>query len=294
MKISEILKNKKTFSFEVFPPKKDNQGDVVKLFSTIDKLKALRPDFISVTYGAGGNNTKNTVLIADYIKNNAGIEALAHLTGGPSNKQTVLSVLKELKEKNIDNILSLRGDKPKDLDIAYCETFKHATDLNEFIKFNDYDFCLGGACYPEAHPEALNLHEDLQNALLKQQSGAEFFITQVFYNNDYFYRFIREARKIGITIPIIPGIMPLVTHSQIERTVKMTGANIPLSLRTMIERFENDKEAIREIGINYAVYQIIDLISNDVDGIHLYIMNNFNNAFEIYDKIKNVIEKELR
>lgn len=294
MKISEILKKKKTLSFEVFPPKKDNLEDINKLFSTIEKLKKYNPDYISVTYGAGGNNTKNTVMIADYLKNKAGIEPLAHLTGGPSSKEDIIRVCDELKEKGIENILALRGDKPKDLDIPYCETFLHATDLMKFIKDSNYSFTLAGACYSEGHPECDSLYADLLNMKKKQDEGCEFLVTQLFFDNNYFYRLLREARKIGITIPIIPGIMPLTTASQIERTMKMTGAAIPLTLRSMIERYKDDKATIREIGINYAVSQILDLLANDVDGIHIYIMNNFDNAKEILDKIGNVIAKEMR
>lgn len=294
MKIKDILNNKKTLSFEVFPPKKENQDDITSLLSTIDSLKEFNPDFISVTYGAAGNNTKNTVFIADYIKNKANIEALAHLTGGPSDFETIDKILKELKDANIENIMSLRGDRPKDLNIDYCKHFKHATDLNQYIKQKGYDFCLGNACYPEGHFEADTLYDDLINLKKKQDSGAEFFITQVFYDNNYFYRLLREARKIGITIPIIPGIMPLTTQKQVQNTVKLTGSSVPLTLRAMIERFKDDKEAIREIGINYAVSQILDLLANDVDGIHIYIMNNYKNAYEICSKISNVLKKEMK
>jgi len=294
VKISEILKKKKTLSFEVFPPKKGREDDLENLFRTIDMVKKFNPDFISVTYGAGGNNSKNTAVIADYLKNTAHIEPLAHLTGGPSTPEEILNVLKDLKDKGIENILALRGDKPKDLDIEYCKDFPHATDLMDYIKKNKYNFCLAGACYPEGHTECDTLYADLLNLKKKQDSGAEFLITQVFYDNNYFYRLIREARKIGITVPIIPGIMPLTTKASVERTVKLTGAAVPLTLRAMIERFKDDKEAIREIGINYAVSQILDLLANDVDGIHIYILNNFNNAKEIYDKMAHVFEKEMK
>ncbi len=293
MKISEILKKKKTLSFEVFPPKSGVE-DLEKLYKTIDLVKSYNPDFISVTYGAAGSTSKNTALIADYIKNKAHIEPLAHLTGGPSTKEDIQYVLSDLKSKNIENILALRGDKPKDLDIEYCKEFAHATDLMNFIKENESNFSFAGACYPEGHTECDTLYDDLLNLKKKQDCGAEFFITQVFYDNSYFYRFLREARKIGITIPIIPGIMPLTTKSSVERTVKLTGAAVPLSLRSMIERFKDDKEAIREIGINYAVSQILDLLANDVDGIHLYIMNNYLNAKEICDKIYHVLQKEMK
>lgn len=294
MRIGEILKKKKTLSFEVFPPKKGQEEDLIKLFETITGIKEFKPDFVSVTYGAGGNNSKNSAEIADYLKNKAGIEPLAHLTGGPSTKEEIISVLTDLKSRGIENILALRGDKPKDLDIEYCKDFKHATDLIVFIKENKFDFSIAGACYPEGHVECDTLYEDLLNLKKKQDAGCEFFITQVFYDNNYFYRLVREAKKIGITIPIIPGIMPLTTKTSIERTVKLTGAAVPLTLRAMIERYKDDKETIREIGINYAVSQILDLLANDVDGIHLYIMNNYNNAYEIISKISRVIEKEMK
>ena len=294
MRIGELLKKKKTLSFEVFPPKKGQEEDLIKLFETINGIKDFKPDFVSVTYGAGGNNSKNSAEIADFLKNKAGIEPLAHLTGGPSTKEEIISVLTDLKSRGIENILALRGDKPKDLDIEYCKDFKHATDLIDFIKENKFDFSIAGACYPEGHIECDTLYEDLLNLKKKQDAGCEFFITQVFYDNNYFYRLVREAKKIGITIPIIPGIMPLTTKTSIERTVKLTGAAVPLTLRAMIERYKDDKETIREIGINYAVSQILDLLANDVDGIHLYILNNYNNAYEIISKISRVIEKEMK
>ena len=293
MKISNILKNKKTLSFEVFPPKKDNESDLNKLFDTIIKLKEFNPDFISVTYGAGGNNTKNTVEIASFLKNVANIEPLAHLTGGPSSYEDVDNICKSLYDKNIENILVLRGDKPINMDIPYCKYFSHATELAKYIKKNN-DFTLAGACYPEGHPESVSLYQDLLYMKLKQDEGCEFYITQVFYDNEYYYRLIREARKIGITVPILPGIMPLTTLSQVERTMKLTGAAIPLSLRLMLERYKDDKDTIREIGINYAVSQILDLLANDVDGIHIYIMNKYENAKEIIDRIGNIIKKEMR
>ncbi len=292
MKIAEILKRKKTLSFEVFPPKKDSK-DIDSLYKTIDELALLNPDWISVTYGAGGNNTKNTVAIASYVKNKANIEALAHLTGGPSSPEDVDRVCEELIENNIENILALRGDKPIDMDIEYLKHFKYASELQTYIS-NKYDnFCLGGACYPEGHSECESLYEDILNLKIKQDAGAKFFITQVFYDNDYFYRLVREARKMGITVPIIAGILPLTNSKQAIKTIKLTGCSIPLSLRSMIERFKDDKQAIREIGINYAVYQILDLFANDVDGVHLYVMNNSSTAKEIIEKISNVLKKEL-
>ncbi len=293
MKISDILQKKKTLSFEIYPPKKDSK-DIDQIFKTIDRLALLKPDFMSVTYGALGNNTKNTVEIASYIKNKANIEALAHLTGGPSSFLDIDNILNLLNENKLDNILALRGDKPLDSNIEYLKYFNHASDLLTYIKNKDYDFCLAGACYPEGHNECNSLYEDLLNLKIKQDMGASFFITQIFFDNDYFYRLLREARKMGITIPIIPGIMPLVNSKQILNTIKMTGCSIPLSLRTMIERFQNDKEAMRQIGINYSITQIIDLLANDVDGIHLYVMNNAVVAEEIINGISHVLAKVMQ
>lgn len=289
MKIDEILSKKRTLSFEVYPPKKDDEN-YEKLLRTIDELKELNPDWISVTYGASGSSSKKTALIASYIKNEAKIEPLAHLTGGPSTKEDIDRLVKEYKEINVENILALRGDKPKDLDIPYCEVFKHATDLQEYLQKDN--FCLGAACYPEGHPECDTLFDDLINMKKKEDAGAKFFITQLFYDNSYYYRLVNEARKIGIKAPIIPGIMPITNVKNIKKTKEMCGNTISLEFRNMIETYKDNPIVMEEIGLNYAVYQIIDLISNGAPGIHLYIMNNAKIAKEIYKRLENVF-KEL-
>ena len=283
MKIQEILTRKRTLSFEVFPPKKEG-SEKEALFQTIDRLKSLNPDFISVTYGAGGSNARSAVEIAGHIKS-TGIEPLAHITGGPSAPSDIDNVTAELKRLNIENILALRGDKPADYTAEYCKHFKHATDLMTYIKG---DFCIGGACYPEGHSECSTLHEDLLNLRHKQDSGAAFLITQIFYDNSYYYRLVNEAVKAGVTIPIIPGIMPLVNPKNIARIKSMCGSTIPLDFRNMIETYSDNPAVMREIGINYAVYQIIDLIAKGAPGIHLYIMNRADTAIEIYGRLKNV------
>ena len=290
MKIEEILKNKRTLSFEVFPPKKTGEDSMDKIFKTIDELKSLKPDYISVTYGANGSNRTSNVEIESYIKNHCGIEALAHLTGGPSTKEDIDNIVKRLKEENIDNILALRGDKPKDYMEEYCKEFKHATDLMEYIK--DKDFCVAGACYPEGHIECDSLYQDLAYMKEKERLGAKFFVTQVFYDNEYYYRLVSEARKIGITSPIIPGIMPLVSPKSIPSIKMMCGASIPLAFRNMLEVYKDNPLLLEEFGINYAVYQIIDLIAKGAPGIHLYIMNRASIAKKIYMRLENVF-KEL-
>lgn len=286
MRIDEILKNKRTLSFEVFPPKKED-GEKAELLRTIDSLKDLNPDFISVTYGAGGANARGAVEIAGHIKS-VGIEPLAHITGGPSSPSDIDAVTEELKHLGVENILALRGDRPKDYTAEYCKHFKHATDLMEYIKG---DFCVGAACYPEGHTECSTLQEDLVNLKKKQDCGAEFLVTQIFYDNSYYYRLIHEAGKVGITVPIIPGIMPLVSAKNIARIKTMCGSTIPLDFRNMIETYAENSAVMREIGLNYAVYQIIDLIAKGAPGVHLYIMNRADTAIQIYDRLRSVFSE---
>jgi methylenetetrahydrofolate reductase (NADPH) len=242
-----------------------------------------------VTYGASGSNSKDNAAIAGYIKNELGIEALAHLTGGPSTPADIDAVVARLKEKGIENILALRGDKPKDYESEYCKHFAHATDLEMYLE--KYGFTLGAACYPEGHAECETLYADLANMKKKEECGAKFFITQIFYDNEYYYRLVNEARKIGITSPIIPGIMPLVNVKNIARIKSMCGSTIPLEFRNMIEIYSEKPEIMEEIGLNFAVYQIIDLIAKGAPGIHLYIMNNARIAFEIQKRLEKVFDE---
>lgn len=289
MKINEILAKKRTLSFEVFPPKK-NDENCDKLLRTIDELKELNPDFISVTYGALGSNSKNTSRIAGYIKNEAGIEPLAHITAGPSSYEDIDRLLEEYRALNIENVLALRGDKPIDADIEYCKYFKHATDLQEYMKGKGFN--IAAACYPEGHQECDSLYEDLKYMKMKEDLGATFFITQVFYDNSYYYRLVNEARRIGIKSPIIPGIMPYARNSNLKKVQKMCGSTIPLDFRNMVERYKDNPILLEEIGFNYAAYQIIDLIAKGAPGVHLYTMNNARVAKEVCKRIENVI-KEL-
>lgn len=286
MRIDEILKNKRTLSFEVFPPKKVG-GEREALLRTIDRLKELTPDFISVTYGAGGSNAGEAVEISGYIKS-VGIEPLAHITGGPSSPADVDRVTARLKELNVENVLALRGDRPQDYTAEYCKHFTHATDLMDYMGSS---FCMGAACYPEGHTECETLQQDIKNLVKKQQCGAKFFITQIFYDNQYYYRLVHEAGKAGVTVPIIPGIMPLVNAKNIARIKSMCGSTIPLDFRNMIETYAENPAVMREIGLNYAVYQIIDLIAKGAPGVHLYIMNKADTAAEIYKRLQNVFNE---
>ena len=288
MRIDGILSQKRTLSFEVFPPKKGAE-EQDKLLAVIDGLKEFSPDFISVTYGAGGSNSKNTVEIADYIQNTARITALAHITGGPSTPADVDGVARALRERGVENVLCLRGDRPVGYEAEYCRYFPHASDLAEYLA--PYSFTLGAACYPEGHTDCESLYAGLVNMKKKEEAGAKFFITQIFYDNSYYYRLVNEARRIGITSPILPGIMPLVNPKNIRRIKEMCGSTIPLEFRNMIEIYSSRPAVMEEIGYNYAVYQIIDLIAKGAPGVHLYVMNNLRTAQAICSRIGRVLHE---
>lgn len=291
MKINELLKQKTTLSFEVFPPKNKN-GDITFIYQTIEGLAHLKPDFISVTYGAGGSTIGKTIEIANTIKSQYGIEAVAHLTCISSSKQDVLSFCDELKKANVENILALRGDVPMDeTDANLPNDFAYAKDLISFIKENyKDDFCISGACYPEVHQEADCFENDLKALKEKVDAGASYLITQICFDNNYFYRLVKEARKIGIDVPILAGVMPILNSKQLLKTAKLCGCSIPYQLSTMIETYYNHPDAMMEIGINYATHQIIDLIANGVDGIHIYTMNKPEIANRIFDNIPTVLK----
>lgn len=272
MKIPDILKKKKTLSFEIFPPKRQ-EDTFILIEDTIKELAVFAPDFISVTYGALGNTLSNSVEIARHIKRHTRSEPLAHLTCVSSDSAQVDAICRELKEAEIKNILVLRGDMPVDRERKHKD-FEHASDLSSFIsKRYATDFAFAGACYPEKHPEALSMKEDIRHLKMKQDAGMDYFITQLFFDNEVFYRFLLEARRAGVTIPIIPGIMPVANYKQLDGMIRITGAAIPLELRNYFDRYRHDKQALEEIGIIYTSHQILDLMANDVDGIHLYSMN---------------------
>ena len=285
MRIADKFKEKKTvFSFEVFPPKKTSPINTV--FNALEQMKNLSPDYFSVTYGAGGSNPDNTVEIASKIKNDYGIEALAHLTCINSAKSDIDAVLDNLKANNINNILALRGDLSPD--ISPKTDFKYAGELCSYIKSRD-GFNVAGACYPEVHIEAENQVEDILNLKKKVDAGAEFLITQLFFDNSVFYRFIEHAKIAGINVPIEAGIMPVTNKKQIERMVSMCGVSLPSKFAKIMQKYENNPEALRDAGIAYSVEQIVDLLANDVDGIHLYTMNNPYVA----EKIKKAVDALL-
>lgn len=279
--IAEILSSgKQVLSFEVFPPKKD--GDFDTAFEVLDALSALSPDFISVTYGAGGSKSKKTIEIASYIQNKLNIPALSHLTCVGSKRTELLSVINQLKENNLDHVLALRGDRPKDMTDEQYSTrdFAHASDMMQFLKA-ETTLHYAGACYPEKHYEAFSRESDLLHLKEKQNAGAEFFITQLFFDNDYFYDFRERAARKGITVPICTGIMPITTPRQIGTTVSLSGSSVPKALADIIANYGDNAEDMRKAGIDYAIRQIRDLKENGVNGIHIYTMNKPQIAAEI-------------
>lgn len=292
MKISDILQKKRTFSFEVFPPNPQTSS-LTDIYATIDNLQHYQPDFISVTFKSSGNYSQDTIDLADYIRTRTTAEPLVHLTCGALAPSEVERLAQHLQSKQLENILALRGDQPTDFEGEYLKYYQHASELMEYLNRN-YNFCLAGACYAEGHIECSSLYDDLVNLKIKQDCGAKFFITQLFYDNHYYYRLVRAAKKMGITIPIIPGIMPLTTTKMFAKIMHMAGASIPFELRVLFDRFQGDKKAMYEIGIAYSVNQILELLANDADGIHIYTMNSSKVAGDIYQRIQNVIEKELR
>ena len=286
MQISRIFEQKKTvLSLEVFPPKKTSSIDTI--YTTLDDLKELRPDFISVTYGAGGNAGDTTTCeIASAIRNQYGIEPLAHLTCVNYTRNEMEKILDTLKINGIENILALRGDINPD--IPPKEEFHYASELVSFIRERG-DFHVSGACYPEGHISSESLVADVLNLKKKVDAGAEHLISQLFFDNSHFYSFLERARIAGIEVPIEAGIMPVVNKAQIERMVTLCGASLPAKFTKMMQRFEHSPEAMRDAGIAYAVDQIVDLISQGVDGIHLYTMNNSYIAKRIYGSISGLI-----
>lgn len=286
MRISSIYEKKKTvFSLEVFPPKKTSS--VESIYETLDGLRGINPDFISVTYGAGGNTAdSNTRNIAEIIKKEYGIESMAHLTCVSTTYSDAGIILNDFSEHGIENILALRGDISPDHPPK--NDFSHASDLAVFIK-NNGSFDIGGACYPETHAEAESSDRDIENLKIKIDSGVTFLVSQLFFNNRHFYDFSNKIVKAGINVPVSAGIMPVMNKKQIERMVTMCGASIPNKLSKLMMKYADDAESLKSAGIEYAVEQIEELVSFGVRGIHLYTMNNPEVGNSIYNSIKYLL-----
>ncbi len=287
MKITEILeKHKTTLSFEVFPPKtSDKYESVEKATAEIAKM---RPDFMSVTYGAGGGTSKFTVDIASNLKNNCNVTPLAHLTCVSSDEQTVRARLDELSAAGIENILALRGDIPKDAPPKAEWHYHHANELMQEIAARG-EFCIGGACYPEGHPESPNLDADIENLKRKLDAGCSFLTTQMFFDNYQFYRFMEKARASGIYVPIIAGIMPITNAKSIRRSCELSGTEMPRKFLNIVDRYGEDPESMLEAGIVYACAQIIDLFANGIKNVHVYTMNKPEVAARIRHDLAHII-----
>ena len=285
MKISEILKTKKAcLSFEVFPPKtKDNFQSVQ---SAVDEIASLNPDFMSVTYGAGGGTSDYTVAIAKHIKDEFNVTPLAHLSCISSDRADVAKKISSFKELGIENVLALRGDLPKDFNGNL--DYRYASELVEELK-SAGGFCIGGACYPEGHPESSTLFSDIENLKRKTDAGCDFLTTQMFFDNDVFYSFLSKVRDAGIYTPIIAGIMPVTNAKQIKRIVSLSGGTLPTRFRRIVDRFGDNPEAMTEAGIIYACEQIIDLYANGIKAVHVYSMNKPHVAKAIKANLSTII-----
>lgn len=292
MKISEILnKPENTLSFEVFPPKKEASFDSVK--NAIEQIAELEPSFMSVTYGAGGGTSKYTLDIAKDIKAKFGVPMLAHLTCVSSTKETVAEMINRFKEDGIRNVMALRGDIPAELASADRSAwpYTHAVQLIRELRESGVDFCIGGACYPEIHPESTDQHEDLIYLKEKVEAGCDFLTTQMFFDNNLMYNFLYKIRNAGIDVPVIPGIMPITKANQLERAIKLSGSLMPQRFKSLVDRFGSDDEAMLQAGVIYATEQIIDLFVNGINHVHVYSMNNPRIAAMIKDNLSSIVGK---
>ncbi|MCI7263270.1 MAG: methylenetetrahydrofolate reductase [NAD(P)H] [Clostridium sp.] len=286
MKIREILaQGQPTLSFEVFPPKvQDKYESVEKAAFEIARLK---PAFMSVTYGAGGGTSKYTVKIASDLQRECGVNALAHLTCVSSTKDEVRAVLQQLKEQGIENVLALRGDIPRDGQVK--TDYRYASQLIYDIKQFDPEICIGAACYPEGHVESVNKTVDIEHLKEKVEAGCDFVTTQMFFDNNILYNYLYRIREKGITVPVIAGIMPVTNVKQIERSCQMSGTYLPARFKAILDRFGDKPEAMKQAGIAYATEQIIDLIANHVNGIHVYSMNKPDVARQIKNNLSEIL-----
>ena len=292
MKLTELFQQQKLFlSFEVFPPKTDTAFENVK--AATEEIAKLKPSFMSVTYGAGGGTSKFTLDIAKNIKELYQVPTLAHLTCVSSTKETVRNKIKEIKEAGIENVMALRGDIPKELEGADRSgwDYKYAVDLIYELKEANEDFCIGCACYPEIHPESVNQKEDIWHLKQKVDAGCDFITTQMFFDNNLLYNFIYKIREAGITVPIIPGIMPITNANQVERAIKLSGSFMPQRFKSLVDKFGTDPSAMKQAGIAYATDQIIDLYANNITNVHVYSMNKPEVASKIQQNLSDILGK---
>ncbi len=292
MKIIDLLKKDTlSLSFEVFPPKTEAGFESVK--SATEEIAKLKPPFMSVTYGAGGGTSRYTLDIAKNIKERYGVASLAHLTCVSSTKETVAEKIREIKAAGIENIMALRGDIPAGLENADRSgwAYRHAIDLVRELKEADADFCIGGACYPEVHPESATQKDDIKHLKEKVDAGCEFLTTQMFFDNNLLFSFLYKIREAGITVPVIPGIMPITNANQIERAIKLSGSFMPRRFVSLVDKFGSDPDAMKQAGIAYATDQIIDLYANGITNVHVYSMNKPDVAEKIQSNLSDILGK---
>ena len=290
MKLTELLnKNTLSLSFEVFPPKTDTAFESVK--HATEEIAKLRPSFMSVTYGAGGGTSKYTLEIAKNIKANYGVPTLAHLTCVSSTRETVHAKIEAMREAGIENVMALRGDLTPELEATDRSgwAYRHAIDLIRELKAYGADFCIGGACYPEIHPESANQKDDIKYLKEKVDAGCSFLTTQMFFDNNLLYNFLYKIREAGITVPIIPGVMPITNGNQIERAIKLSGSFMPQRFKSLVDKFGSSPAAMKQAGIAYATDQIIDLFANGITNVHVYSMNKPDVAAAIQSNLSDIL-----
>lgn len=288
MKIIDLItQDKATLSFEVFPPKKDT--DFADVEAAALGIAAFKPDYMSVTYGAGGSTKGHTIQLAQEIQEKYDVPTIAHLTCVCASKEGIKTALADMKNAGIENILALRGDIPKNYDGQVFAEFSHASELVELIKETG-DFCVGGACYPEVHPDSANKHEDIIGLKKKVDAGCDYLTTQMFFDNNIFFNFMYRIREVGISVPIIPGIMPITRRVQVKNAVKLSGCNVPERFKSIVDAFGDTEAAMRQAGIAYATDQIIDLMANGVKHIHVYSMNKPEVAAGIQKNLSEILK----
>ena len=290
MKLSKLLQQDKlSLSFEVFPPKTDTAFDIVK--AATEEIAKLRPSFMSVTYGAGGGTSRYTLEIAKNIKEQYDVPTLAHLTCVSSTRETVAEKIKQMQEAGIENVMALRGDLTPELENSDRSgwAYRHAIDLIRELKESGADFCIGGACYPEIHPESADQKEDILHLKEKVDAGCSFLTTQMFFDNNLLYNFLYKIREAGITVPVIPGIMPITNAKQVKRSIELSGSFMPQRFKSLVDKFGSSPAAMKQAGIAYATDQIIDLYANGITNVHVYSMNNPDVARKIQENLSDIL-----
>ena len=294
MKIIDILKKEEmTLSFEVFPPKKETSYENVRIAT--EEIAALKPAFMSVTYGAGGGTSNYTIDIARNIKEKYQVPLMAHLTCISSTKEDVKAQIRAIKAAGIQNVMALRGDIPdymQEKDRSGWD-YHYAAELIRQLREDDYDFCIGAACYPEVHPESTNQREDILHLKEKVEAGADFLTTQMVFDNNLFFNFLYKLREAGVTVPVVPGIMPITNGKQVERAIKLSGSFMPQRFKAMVDKFGSDPDAMRQAGIAYATDQIIDLYANGITNVHVYSMNKPDVAEGIWNNLSAILGKNF-